>query len=223
MVESESDEPLTSEDDDDDDVKPEVSAPDTTDITLCCWNIKGDAKVKYRKAVTTKTFNEVYVPGASKPTKLNQCDIICLQETTRCTTQSLFQSTNVPSKVRKTLNSYIPIDPDRYGVITCREAGVDNAIFFNNTRFTLDIEKMNEEFRDAFELTDAKTEHRLRRERTTRECLEERMAIALLQDRECYIIVISIHSFRHKEPAQDVALCHLHPPEKIRKSMHIGG
>ena len=218
----ESDKPLS-----DDVCKPKIKSKSEpkkeahSSTALACWNFNGEATAGFRKAVTTETFNEVEVPGASKPAKLNQCDLICVQEATiRCTTPDPLHSTTVPSKVRKTVNSYIPIDPDRYGVKTCREAGVDNAIFFNNKRFTLDVGKMDEEFSEAFELTDAhvRTEHRLRNERTTKERLEERMAIALLQDRECYIIVISIHSFRHREPAQNLAHLLFTFLEKLKKT-----
>ena len=200
---SESDESPTS-DDDDDDVKSrpkKASAPDTIDITLCCWNIKGDAKVKYRKPVTTKTFNDVDVPGAPKPTKLCQCDIICLQETTRCTTKDLLQSPNVPNKARKTLKSHIPIDLDKYGVIASREASVDNVIFYNKKRFTLMDKKIDKKFKKAFEKIkiDRKWDFKW-----TTEILLERIAIAFLQHHDCYLIVISIHNFSKKKGAQQV-------------------
>ena len=47
-------------------------------ITACCWNIMGEAKVEYRKKVTTETFTEEFTNSSGKTT-LGQADI-CIQE-----------------------------------------------------------------------------------------------------------------------------------------------
>lgn len=58
-----------------------LSDDSITDITVCSWNIMGNAKVQYRKSFTTATFEHQFASGASSgTTSLGQADIICVQE-----------------------------------------------------------------------------------------------------------------------------------------------
>ena len=58
-----------------------LSDDSLADITVCCWNIMGEAKVEYRKKVTTATFQHQYSNSSgSGETSLGQADIICIQE-----------------------------------------------------------------------------------------------------------------------------------------------
>lgn len=95
-----------------------------SDITICCWNIMGEAKVEYRKMVTTKTFQRQFTTSTGK-TSLGQADIICIQEM------------GFDPASRRVSLDYLPFI-DEYKVVSKPEPSgtPHNAIFYKREKLT---------------------------------------------------------------------------------------
>ena len=111
-------------------------------ITICCWNIMGDAKATDREKVTTETFNHQFTnESEGTKTSLGQADIICLQEMA------------VKPDGDKAKN-YLP-SIDSYTAVYNREsAGKINAVFFKKEKFKWT--KKSGQIEQAFQLMEIK-------------------------------------------------------------------
>ena len=98
-----------------------LSVEDTvkSNITICSWNINGDASAKDRKEVTTKTFRHAFDKSS-----LGQSDIIALQE--------------IPVNPEgPTAKEYLPFVDDYKCVAAKEPSGIYNAVFFKKEKIEI--------------------------------------------------------------------------------------
>lgn len=98
----------------------QANADSKTQITVCTWNINGEAEAALRKEVTTATFKHQNTDGMRQ---LRKSDIICVQEMT-------------VKPAGHAAHKYLPLDK-RYNVVnsTQPDGNIYNAVYYNKKKF----------------------------------------------------------------------------------------